>query len=141
MLYGCGCGLVGNSNCLTTSVEMRFFCLSISTMKCNEVPFTHIYEWKRCSPSSGSVGSSGWIIVVAIVVVGSTLMICLLPLFPESYSKSGFASFSLISTTDDCFDIHSSVLCQGILWKLHHFPMSFFVFSLPFFSCGLDWFC
>jgi hypothetical protein len=59
MLYGCGCGVVDNPNCLMTFVEMRFFWLPLSTMKCNRVPFTHICEWKRCSPSSISVGSSG----------------------------------------------------------------------------------
>jgi hypothetical protein len=44
-----------NPKYLTTLVDMRFFRLSLSTMKCNEVPFTHIYEWKRSSPSSISI--------------------------------------------------------------------------------------
>jgi hypothetical protein len=137
MLYGCGCGVVGNSNCLTTFVEMSFFWIFLSTMKCNGVPFTHICEWKRCSPSSGSVGSSGWIIVVATMEVGPVSIIYLLPLFSKSYSESGFDSFSLILATTDCFERHSSVLCQGILWKLHHFLVSS-ILLLPFFSCGLD---
>jgi hypothetical protein len=67
-------------------------------------------------------------------------MIYLLPLFSKSDFESGLDSFSLISTTNDCFEPHSSVLCQGILWKSHHFPVSFLVFLLPFFSCRLDWF-
>jgi hypothetical protein len=67
-------------------------------------------------------------------------MICLLPVFSESNYESRFGSLSLISTTNDCFERHSSVLCQGILWNLHHFPVSFFVFPRPFFSCVLDWF-
>jgi hypothetical protein len=78
MLYGCGYGVVGKSNYLTTSVEMRFFWLPLSTIKCGGVPFTHIYEWKRRSPSSGSSGSSSWIVVVVTVVVGSASIICLL---------------------------------------------------------------
>jgi hypothetical protein len=44
MLYGCGCGVVDNPNCLTTSAEMRFFWLPLSTIKCSGVPFTHICE-------------------------------------------------------------------------------------------------
>lgn len=140
MLYGCRCGVVDNSNCLTTSAEMRFFWLPLSTIKCSRVPFTHICEWKRRSPSSGSVGSSGWIAAVATIAVGSASMICPLPVFSESDYESGFGSLSLISTTNDCFGRHSSVLCQGLLWKSHHFLVSFFVFPWPFFSCGLGWF-
>jgi hypothetical protein len=133
MLYGCGCGVVRKSNCLMTSAEIRFFWLPLSTIKCSGVPFTHICEWKRHSPSSGSSGSSGWIVVVTMVAVGSTSMIYFLLLFSESESKSGLDSVSLSSTTNDCFERHSSVLCQGILWKSHHFPVSFFIFPLPSF--------
>ena len=136
MLYGCGCGVVDDPNCLMTSAKMSFFWISLSTIKCSRVPFTHICEWKMHSPSSGYVGSFGWIVVVVTVAMGSASMICLLPLFYESR----FSSFSLISATNDCFERHSSMLCQGLLWKLHHFLMSFFVFPWPFFSCGLDWF-
>ena len=103
MLYGCGCGVVENPNCLMTSTEMRFFCLPLSTIKCNRVPFTHICEWKRCSPSSGFVGSSGWIVAIATIVVASTSMIYPLPVFLESNSESRFKSLSLISTIDDYF--------------------------------------
>jgi hypothetical protein len=137
MLYGCKCGVVGNSNCLTTSAEMRLFWLPLLTMKCNKVPFIYICEWKRCSPSLRSVGPFSWIVVVVTVAVGSTSMISL-PLFSELDFESGFDSFSLISTTNDCFQRHSSVLCQGLLWKYHHFPVSFFAFLLPLFSYGLD---
>jgi hypothetical protein len=137
MLYGCGCGVVGKSNCLTTSAEMMFFWLPLSTIKCSGVPFTHICEWKSRSPSLRS--SSGWIVVVVTVVVGSTSMICLLLLFFESGSKSRFDSLSLSLTTDDYIERHSSVLCQGLLWNSHHFPVSFLDFPLPFFSCIWDW--
>jgi len=140
MLYGCGCGVVDNPNCMMTSTNMRFFWLPISTIKCSGVPFIHICEWKRHSPSSGSAGSSGLIVAVATIVVGSVSMIYLLPVFFESDSESGFDSLSLISSTNDYFERHSSVLCQGILWKLHHFLVSFFVFPLPLFSRGLDYF-
>ena len=138
-MYGCGCGVVDNPNCLTTSVEMRFFWHSLSMIKCSEVLFTHICEWKRFSPSSGSVGISGWIVAVATIAVGSASMICPLPLFLESDSESGFDSLSLILATNDFFERHSSVLCQGILWKSHYFPVSLFVFPLPFLSFVLDW--
>jgi hypothetical protein len=60
-------------------------------------------------------------------------MICLLPLFSESNFESGFDSFSLISTTNDCFEQHSLVLCQGIFWKSHHFPVSCWLWSLIIF--------
>jgi hypothetical protein len=59
MLSGCECDVVNNPNYLTTSTDMRFFWLSLSTMKCNVIPFTHICEWQRHSPSSGSTSSSG----------------------------------------------------------------------------------
>jgi hypothetical protein len=80
MVYGCGYSVVGRANHLMTSAKMRFFCLLLSTMKCIGVPFTHICEWKRRSPSSGSSGSPGWSLVVATVALCSTLMIHL-PLF------------------------------------------------------------
>ena len=137
MLYGCGCGVVGKSNCLKTFAEMMFFWLPLSTIKCNGVPFTHICEWKSCSPSSGS--SSGWIVAVATVAVGSTSMIYLILLFSESGSKLGFNSLSLSLTTNDYIERHSSVLCQGMLWNSHHFLVSFIEFLLPFLSCIWDW--
>jgi hypothetical protein len=74
-VYGCRCGVVDNPNCLMTSAKMRFFWMSLSTMKYNGFPFTHICEWKRRSPSSGSTGSSGLIVVVATVTMGSVSMI------------------------------------------------------------------
>jgi hypothetical protein len=58
-----------------TSTKMRFFWLLLSMMKCSGVPFTHIFEWKRCSPYFISYGSPGWSLVVATVVLGSTSMI------------------------------------------------------------------
>ena len=112
-------------------------------MKCSAIPFTHIYEWKRRSPSSGSSGSSGWICVVVTVTLGSASMICFplslsATLGSESDSKSGSNSEALILANSDCFERHSSVLCHGLLWNSHHFPVSFFVFLFPFFACDLD---
>jgi hypothetical protein len=99
----------------------------------------HPHLWiKKCSPSSGSFGSFGLIVVVATIAVGSALMISHLPIFLESDSKLGFGSLSLISATNECFEWHSSVLFQMILWKSHHFLVSLFVFLWPFFSSGLD---
>ena len=91
MLYGCGCGVVDNPNCLTTSTKMRFFWLLLSKIKCSGVSFTHICEWKRHSPSSGSVGSSGWIVAVTKIAVGPASMIYPLPVFSGSDSESGSA--------------------------------------------------
>jgi hypothetical protein len=137
MLYGCGCGFVGKPNCLTTFAEMMLFWLPLSTIKCSGVPFTHIFEWKSRLPSSRS--SYGWIVAVATVAVGYVSMIYILLLFSESGSKSGFESLSLSSTTNDCIERHSSVLCQGLLWNSHHFLVSFLDFPLPFFSYIWDW--
>jgi len=126
-----------------TSVEISFFWLPLSTMKCSVIPFTHICECKRCSPSSGSSRSYGWICVVATMTLGSASII----LFPlsltmtlgsESESESGSDSEALILATNDCFERHLWVLYHGILWNLHHFPVYFFVFLLPFFACDLD---
>ena len=80
MLYDYGCHFVERSNLLMTSVEFRFVYMSLLTTKCRGIPFTQIYEWKRCSSAYDSSGSSIWIYVVAIVAVGSASMICL-PLY------------------------------------------------------------
>jgi hypothetical protein len=72
-----------------------------------------------------------------MVAPGSTSMIyfhCF-----ESQSESGSDSFSLTLTNNDYFERHSLLFYQGILWNSHHFPLSFFFFSLPFFTHGLDW--
>jgi hypothetical protein len=103
MLYGCRCGVVGKSNYLTTSAEIRFFWILLSTIKCSGIPFTHICEWKRHSPSSGSSRSFGWIVAVATVVVGFASIIYLLLLLSESESKSGLGYVSLSSATFDGF--------------------------------------
>jgi hypothetical protein len=121
------------------SSKMRLFWFPLSIMKCNGVSFTHICEWKRCFPSPGFCGSYSWILMVVMVVVGSGSMICLLLLFFELGSESRINSIYLSSTTNDSFERHSSMLCKGMLWKSHHFAVSFIIFSLPFFSCGLDW--
>jgi hypothetical protein len=136
MLYGCRCGVVRKSNYLTTSAEMMLFWLPLSKIKCSGIPFTDICEWKIFSPSLGS--SSGWIVVAAIIVVGSATMIYLLLLFFELGFKSRFDSLSLGSTTNDCIERHSSVLCQGLLWKSHHFLVPFKLsITLIFLHLGL----
>jgi hypothetical protein len=121
------------------SAEMRFFWLLQSTMKCSKVPFTHIYEWKRNSPYSSSSGLPGWSLVVETVALRSTSMICLPLSSYESESEPASDSEDFTSSTSNFFECQSIVLCQGILWKLHHFPISFFSFLVSFFSCGLDW--
>jgi hypothetical protein len=104
MLYGCRCGVVDKSNYLMTSIEMRFFWIPLSTIKCSRVSFTHICEWKRHSPYSVSSGSFGWIVAVATIVASSASIICLLLLLSKSESDSGFDSVSLSSATNDCFE-------------------------------------
>jgi hypothetical protein len=103
------------------------------------VPFTHICEWKSRSPSSGSSGSPGWNLVVAMVALGSTSMIHLLLSGSGSEFELASDSEAFTLATSDRFERQSTVLCQGILWKSHHFPVSFFVFLVSLFSCGLDW--
>ncbi len=90
-------------------------------MNCNGEPFTHICEWKRRSPSSGSSGSICWIFVVATVALGSASMIC----FPLSVLLSGSDSESepasvleaFSSATSDCLARHSLVLWVELLWN------------------------
>jgi hypothetical protein len=77
MVYSCRCDIVRRASLLMTSTKMSFFWLLLSMMKCSGVPFTHICEWKRHSPSSGSSSSPGWSLVVATVALGSTSMIYL----------------------------------------------------------------
>jgi len=108
----------------------------------NREPFTHIYEWKRYSPSFGSASSLFWILVVATVALGSTSMIYfplsfhLLGSDLESKHVSDLEVFS--SATLDSLAQHSLVLWVGLLWNSHHFPMSFFIFMVFFFSCSFD---
>jgi hypothetical protein len=104
MVYGWWCSIIGNFNILKTLAMFRFFSLPLSKMKCSGVPFSHICVWKRCSPSSSSSGSSSCIVVVAMVAMGYSLMICFHLLLFELYSKSSSNYFSLISTTNDCFE-------------------------------------
>jgi hypothetical protein len=140
MLYACRSRVVRNSNCLRKSQEIRFSWLPLSTIKCSEVPFTHICERKRLSPSLGSSRSFGWIVEVMTIVLGSTSIIYPILWFTELESELGLVSISFSSATNDCFEQHSSVLCQGILWKSHHFLVSLFIFMFLLFSRDLDWF-
>ena len=75
---------------------------------------------------------------VVKMALGSASIIC----FPLSRfdlnSESSSNSEAFSSAMSDCIEQHSSVLCQGILWYSHHFPMSFFNFSLPILCCGLE---
>ena len=138
MLHGYKCGVVENFKCLMNYAKLRLFWLPLSIMKCNEEPFTHIFEWKRHSPSFGSSGSSGWIWVVAMVALGFASMIWSPLSSFESELESRYNSEAFNSSTNGCFVRHSSLLCQGILWNSHHFPVSFLIFSLPFFVYNLD---
>ena len=92
--------MVGKPNCFTTSTEMRFFWLPLSTMNYNREPFTHILDWKRCYASSGSFGSSFWIFMVATVALGSALIIC----FPLSFPLSGSDSESEHASDSEAFN-------------------------------------
>lgn len=142
MVYGCRCSVFSRLIHLTTSIEMRFFWLPLSTMNYNRDIFTHICEWKICSPSSRSSGSIFWILVVATVALGFTSMI----FFPLSFSLLGFDnklehafnSEAFSSATSDCLAQHSIVLWVGLLWNSHHVYVSSFVFVVFLFACNFD---
>jgi hypothetical protein len=119
-----------------TSIDIMFFCLPLSTMKWSGVPFTHICEWKRCSPSSGSSSST---LMVEMVILGSKTMIHFPFSGSELESKSTSVLEDFVSTNNDCLEKHSLIFCQGIFWNTHHFLVSFFDFPLPFFAGGLEW--
>jgi hypothetical protein len=128
------------------STNMSFFWLPLSTMNCNGEPFTHILEWKRNFASSGSFGSSFWIFVVAMMVLGSASIIYFLLSFPllDSSSEMEHTSNSeaFNSATSDFLARHSLVLWVNLLWNSQHFPMSFLGFMVLFFSFrfgGLSW--
>lgn len=90
-------------------------------------------------PPSRSSGSSFWIFVMAMVALGSALIICFAFSFPlsgfESESEHAFDSKNFSSATSDCLARHSLVLWMEILWNSHHFPVSFFDFTMFFFAC------
>ena len=121
---------------------MRFFWLPLSIMKCSGEPFTHIWEWKRCSSSSGYSGSYFWIFVVAMVVLGFASIIWFPFSFPllgsdlESQHASDLEAF--ISASSDRLAQNSLVFWVELLWNTHHFPLSFFGFVVLFFACGFD---
>lgn len=140
MVYDCGCVVVGRPNGFMNPTEMRFFWLPLLTMNCSGEPFTHIYEWKRCSHSNGSSRSFLWILAVATMALSSRLMI----FFPFSFpllgsdleSEHAFDSKDFSSTTSHCLAWHSLMLWVEPLWNSHHFLMSFFVFGVSFFALG-----
>lgn len=53
MVYNSGCGVVSRPNYFTKYTKMRFIFLLVLKMNCNREHFTHTFEWKRPSPSSG----------------------------------------------------------------------------------------
>lgn len=142
MVYGYGCVLVFRPNRFMKSTEMRLFWLPMLTMNYSGEPFTHICEWKRRSPSSGSSGTIFWILVVAMMALSSTSMIY----FPLSVPLSGYDSESKLvsdseafsSATSDYLARNSLVLRVELLCNLHHFPVSLFVFMVLFFSCDFN---
>jgi hypothetical protein len=138
MVYGWGCVIIRNFSILMTLMDIKLFWLPLSTIKNSGVSFTHICEWKRFSPSSVSFDSFGWIFAVAMVALGSMSMILFSLSFSKLDSKTYCYYFSFILSNSDCFEQHSLVLCQGILWNFHQFSVSFFDFPLPFFSYGLN---
>ena len=138
--------MVGKPNRFMTSTEMSFFWLPLSTMNCSGESFTHIREWKSSSSSSESSGSSFCIFMVATVVLGSTSVIYFPLSFhfssPDSELEHASDSETFSLTTSDCLARYSLVLCVELLWNSHHFPVSFFGFTMLFFACsfgGLSW--
>jgi hypothetical protein len=143
MVYGCGCVVVGKLQSLNDLAKMRFFWLPLSMMNCNGEPFTHICEWKRCSPSSGSSGSSFWILVVANGGSGfciNDILSLVIPLVRVLAQNSEHASISeaFSSATSACLaDIH--LCCE---WSSYGTHTTFHVLlCLPmvlFFACGFE---
>jgi hypothetical protein len=86
----------------------------------------------------GSSSSLGWILVVATMALGSMSMIHISPFCSDSDLEPTSDSEAFTSATNDYFERQSTVLCQGLLWKSHHFPVSFFVFPLSFFVLRLS---
>ena len=60
LVYSCGCVVVGKPIHFMTSTEMRFIWLPLLTMNYSGDTFTHIWEWKRRSCSSGSSWWKWW---------------------------------------------------------------------------------
>jgi hypothetical protein len=113
MVYGCGCGIVGRDNFLMNSTEMRFFYLSLPRMKSSGVPFTHICEWKRRSPSSGSSSSPGWSLVVATVALGYASIIYLTLSSSNSDSEPTSNSEDFTLDSSDCFEHSQQCYAKG----------------------------
>ena len=55
----------------------------------------------------------------------------------DSNSKTASDWEEFTSATSDFIEQHSTVLCQGTLWKSNHFSVSFFVFLMSPFARGL----
>jgi hypothetical protein len=93
---------------LSLSLNERFDVLSkwhiVGVKRCSCITFTHICEWRKHSPSSGSLGSLGWSLVVAIVALGSTPMIYLPLSGSDSDSKTTSDSEDFTSATNDFFE-------------------------------------
>jgi hypothetical protein len=96
-----------------TSAEMRFFWLPLSTMKCSGVPFTHICEWKRRSPSSGSSSSPCWSLVVETMALGSASMICLPLSSYDSESEPASDSEAFTSATSSALSNNQQCYAKG----------------------------
>jgi hypothetical protein len=84
-----------------TYVDIRFLWLPLSTMKWSGVHFTHIYEWKRGSPSSGSYGSYSWTFLVDMVTLGFASMVYFTLFGYERESKPTFESEAFILANND----------------------------------------
>ena len=73
--------------------------------------------------------------------VGSTSIICFPLPFPlsgsDSESEHAYDLEAFNSATSDCLAWHSLVLWVELLWNSHHFPVSFFGFTVFLFSYEL----
>lgn len=144
MVYGFRCVFIDRPIWFMTFSKMRLFWLVLSIMNCNEEPFTHIYQWKRNSPSFGTSGSFFSILVVATVALSSVSMIWFHFSFPflgsDSESEHAFDSKAFSSATSVYLIWHSLVLWVELLWNSHHLPVSF-VFKVFFFACSFSELC
>lgn len=135
MVYGWGCDTIDNFNLLMTLTEIKFFWLLLLIVKCSGVPFPHICEWNRFSPSLGSHD----FFVRFLWSNGSTRFYI--------YDPISFISFWIRIWARLFFQAHPTMILSSDIHKCcvygffldsHHFLVSF-NFPLPLFSPDLGW--
>jgi hypothetical protein len=111
MEFGGGWSVIGSFIFMKTSSNTGFLWFPVLKMKWNGIPFTHICEWNKHSPSLGSSSSYGYTFKITIVKLGSMLMIH----FSLSMGSSGIGDEpkyeAFIFVNNDFLIQQSSLLC------------------------------